>query len=233
MKNSQMKEVVNMNDQTSSEKTNKTAEIRSSHTRASSKSQGCFKYILVGDSASGKTSLVQRYHNDVYPEYFQSTIGVDFILRKEQSGVVQIWDTTGQERFRPITKSYYRNVTGVMYMFDITNETSFLNLQHWIQDTKSSSPDAVGVVVGCKSDLEKIRTVTKETAHAFADANGMKYFECSAKKNLNVAEPFECMLSLMEEKCRTPSTPSIANPSHPASRKEKLRSCTSQTCVIL
>lgn len=45
---------------------------------------------------------------------------------------IQIWDTAGQERFRSITQSYFRKVDGIILVYDITHEESFLNLQSWV-----------------------------------------------------------------------------------------------------
>nr|XP_033509829.1 ras-related protein ORAB-1-like isoform X2 [Nicotiana tomentosiformis]XP_033509830.1 ras-related protein ORAB-1-like isoform X2 [Nicotiana tomentosiformis] len=61
-----------------------------------------FKLLLIGDSGVGKSCLLLRFADDTYLESYISTIGVDF------------WDTSGQERFRTITSSYYRGAHGII-----------------------------------------------------------------------------------------------------------------------
>ncbi len=104
--------------------------------------------------------------------------GVDFqskFLRTEDMKVVslQIWDTAGQERFRAICKSYYRGVDGVILMYDIGQEQTFLSVKNWFTtlktNTEGSPPKAV-LMVGNKVDLDEAgqREVLTETGQSFA-----------------------------------------------------------------
>lgn len=55
---------------------------------------------------------------------------------------LQIWDTAGQERFRGITKSYYKGASAVIITYDITNPSTFNDLNtFWIKETKQYSPE--------------------------------------------------------------------------------------------
>lgn len=71
-----------------------------------------FKYLIIGDSGVGKSSVLNRFSDDAFNTVFISTIGIDFKVRtiKIDNHVIklQIWDTAGQERFRAITTAYYR-----------------------------------------------------------------------------------------------------------------------------
>lgn len=88
-----------------------------------------FKIVLIGESDTGKTSMLLRFVDNKFSPEYQCTIGVDFkikTLRVDDSVVkMQIWDTAGQERFRSISQAYYRNSQGAVAVYDVTNRASF------------------------------------------------------------------------------------------------------------
>ena len=97
-----------------------------------------YKLLLLGDSNTGKTSVLNVYKTNTFYDNEINTIGVEFIVKNiyinEEEIKLQIWDTAGQERFRSITLSYYRGSSGVIILFDITNRQSFINIQKWTKD---------------------------------------------------------------------------------------------------
>ena len=154
-----------------------------------------FKYIIIGDAAVGKSNLLLRYtHGQFKPEY-QLTIGVEFgaknISINNKTYRIQIWDTAGQENFRSITRAYYKNSACALVVYDISNRESFDNINTWIEDCKSQSPQTIFMVlVGNKNDLEDKRAVTIEEGKELAEKNKMMFFETSAKTGKNVDEIF-------------------------------------------
>lgn len=103
---------------------------------------------------------------------------------------LQIWDTAGQERFRTITKTYYKGAHGIILTFDVTDENSFKNIRNWVKQIEQNAQNNVcKVLVGNKCDRED-RKVTIEEGSKLAAEFNMKYFETSAKTNLNVNETF-------------------------------------------
>eukprot|EP01111_Echinosteliopsis_oligospora_P000063 TRINITY_DN1005_c0_g1_i1.p1 TRINITY_DN1005_c0_g1~~TRINITY_DN1005_c0_g1_i1.p1 ORF type:complete len:212 (+),score=31.16 TRINITY_DN1005_c0_g1_i1:34-669(+) len=153
------------------------------------------KILLIGESGVGKSSLLLRYTEDVYTGLFIATIGVDFKIHKVTVGdktvKLQIWDTAGQERFRSITNSYYRGAHGVLLCYDITDDQSFEGLSQWLKDLKKSISESTPIIlVGLKSDLKEKRAVSEQQAQNFAEVNGLKYIECSAKTHQNVDSVF-------------------------------------------
>lgn len=122
-----------------------------------------------------------------------TTIGVDFKLRTIQVGnkrvKLQIWDTAGQEKFRVITKTYYRNAAGIIIAYDVTNGNSFVNTKRWIEEVKNNcGDDGVPIVlVGNKCDSPE-KVVTLEDQQDYAKLINLKFFETSAKENINVDE---------------------------------------------
>lgn len=125
-----------------------------------------FKLLLIGDTNIGKSSLLLRYTDNVFTNNFMSTIGIDFrvkVLNYDNKKIkLQIWDTTGQERFINITNAYYRNAMLVLLVYDVTNMKSFENIKIWMHHVKEhASKDVIVMLVGNKSD-KKNRVVTYE-----------------------------------------------------------------------
>ena len=90
------------------------------------------KVVIIGDSAVGKTNILLRYTDDLYRATHTATIGVDFKVKTLNVGgtkiKMQIWDTAGQDRFRNITKTYYKGSAGVVFVIHISNIGLF---NHW------------------------------------------------------------------------------------------------------
>ena len=157
------------------------------------------KILLIGDSQVGKTSLLLKYTEHVFPEEHIATIGVEykdkFILKDNYNIRLQIWDTAGQERFHSITKNIYRNANGVLFVYDITNQESFSNIKNWIKDLQNVGNDIKGVIIGNKIDLEQKRDVTKQDLEEIGKKYNMPFLETSAKQSINVNEGFELLVN--------------------------------------
>ena len=165
------------------------------------------KYVIVGDASVGKSNLLLRYTHGQFREEYQLTIGVEFgssnITIDKNVFRIQIWDTAGQENFKSITRSYYKNSACALIVYDITRRVSFENLSDWIEDCKNSSPKTVFMVlVGNKCDLEENREVTEEEGKEFAERHGMLFFETSAKTGKNVEEVFTQSATLIAKKIK-------------------------------
>ncbi|XP_045401709.1 ras-related protein Rab-42 [Lemur catta] len=175
---------------------------------------GCryqFRIALLGDAAVGKTSLLRRYvagapgapEPEPDPE---PTVGVEVYRRALQLRAgprvkLQLWDTAGQERFRCITRSFYRNVVGVLLVFDVTNRKSFEHIQDWHQEVMATQgPDkAIFLLVGHKSDLQTTRCVSAQEAEELAASLGMAFMETSAKSNSNVDLAFDTLANAIQQ----------------------------------
>ncbi len=96
-----------------------------------------YKMIIIGNSGVGKSSLLRRLVDNVFPEKLQSTIGVDFQFKtfhiEGKSVRVEIWDTAGSEQFRSIVSAYYRGCDAVVLVFSLADILSFSELEDfWI-----------------------------------------------------------------------------------------------------
>ena len=141
-----------------------------------------------------------------YPD-FASTVGIDFKQRiltyrsqlseKSWRVTIQLWDTAGSERYRSLTKAFYRDAFGFILVFDLTKESSFLNVQFWINELKNNAycddPDII--IVGNKLDLEKSRVIDFKRAQNLAENNDCLYIETSALSGKNVDNCLDILLN--------------------------------------
>lgn len=105
--------------------------------------------------------------------------------------IVCYFQTAGQERFRSVTRSYYRGAAGALLVYDTTSRDSFNTLSNWLNDTRTlASPHIIIILVGNKKDLEEEREVTFLEASNFAQDNDLIFLETSAKTGENVEESF-------------------------------------------
>ena len=146
-----------------------------------------FKLLLIGDATVGKSCLLEKYTNDNFIYNPNSTIGVDFKVKDvEYEGVrmsMQMWDTAGQERYKSITSSYYKGADCVFLCFDISNRSTFLGLESWLNNVKKLCKENVLIyLVGTKLDLIKDRQVEDDDIQKFIRSNNIPYYEVSSKK---------------------------------------------------
>jgi len=155
-----------------------------------------FKIMILGESKIGKTCFITRYTNNNFSGAYLTTVGIDFqskiITLNNKTIKLQLWDTAGQERFRNITKNYYQTSHGFIVAYDISENESFKYVKHWLNDINNNAPKNVKVIlIGTKCDLE--RKISKEEGEKIALENNIKFFETSAKDNINVKETFESL----------------------------------------
>jgi len=154
-----------------------------------------FKYIIVGDTAVGKSCLLLQFTDKRFQPVHDLTIGVEFgsrtITIDSNQIKLQIWDTAGQEKFRSITRSYYRGAAGCLLVYDITRRETFEHLPTWLDDCRKYSNQNITIMlIGNKSDSENKRQVSKEEGEEFARKNNLTFVETSAKTSDNVEHAF-------------------------------------------
>ena len=163
------------------------------------------KLIIVGDIGVGKSNILLRFVYNKFKDEYKTTIGVDFAEKKvdcnNKTYKIQIWDTTGQEQFRSITRGYYKNSVCSFVVYDITNRSSFESSKVWIDDCKSyMSKKVIIVLIGNKCDLEEERQVTIDEGQELADAYGLLFFETSAKTDVNIKLAFDSSLEEIDKR---------------------------------
>ena len=165
-----------------------------------------YKVLLLGDSTVGKTCFLLRYCDKTFQEAHLSTIGLDYRLKTMtlQNGKnikLQIWDTAGQDRFRAITKNYYKGANGIILIYDITNLQSYENVKNWIaQIREQANPNVVIYLAGNKIDVvEELRMVKTEDGQKIADEFNLPFYETSAKSGINVNKIFDDLVEKVDE----------------------------------
>ncbi|GMR37994.1 hypothetical protein PMAYCL1PPCAC_08189, partial [Pristionchus mayeri] len=159
-----------------------------------------YRLILIGDSTVGKSSLLKYFTEGRMAEMSDPTVGVDFYARmiELRPGLrvkLQLWDTAGQEKFRSITRSYYRNSVGVIIVYDITSRASFEHVPGWLREAEANvggpyPGQCVFLLVGHKADRDGERQVQYEEGEYLAKHHNMKFLETSAVTGENVLETF-------------------------------------------
>nr|CAH7763642.1 unnamed protein product [Callosobruchus chinensis] len=157
-----------------------------------------FKVVLVGNAGVGKTCLVRRFTQGLFPPGQGATIGVDFMIKTVEVGnekvKLQIWDTAGQERFRSITQSYYRSAHALILVYDISCQPTFDCLPDWLREIEEYASSKVlrvlvALFVGNKIDRED-REIPTHVGEEFAERHNMYFLETSAKESDNVERLF-------------------------------------------
>uniref|UniRef100_A0A8D2PC01 RAS and EF-hand domain containing n=1 Tax=Zosterops lateralis melanops TaxID=1220523 RepID=A0A8D2PC01_ZOSLA len=162
-------------------------------------SEKAYKIVLAGDAAVGKSSFLMRLCKNEFRGNTSATLGVDFQMKRlivdGEPTVLQLWDTAGQERFRSIAKSYFRRADGVLLLYDVTCEKSFINVREWVDMIEDATHENIPIMmVGNKADLRQ--DVTEQGRKCVPINYGEKlamtynalFCETSAKDGSNIVE---------------------------------------------
>ncbi|XP_062517719.1 ras-related protein Rab-18-like [Corticium candelabrum] len=164
------------------------------------------KILTVGNSGTGKSSLILRFTDDKFDPDIAATIGVDFKTKHltvhGNKAKLALWDTAGQERFRTLTPAYYRGAHGVILVYDCSSRDTFENLSVWLNelDTYATKKNIVKMLIGNKIDKPN-RVITRAEGERFARKHAMLFVEASAKTCEGVELAFE---ELVEKIIETP-----------------------------
>ena len=167
---------------------------------ASAKPELKFKILIIGDSAVGKTSMLLKYVDNFFPETHMATIGVEYKTKNIETSkykvILHLWDTAGQERFKSITKSFFNNANGIVFVYDITSKESFDGVKNWIKDAEPYGKFE-SILCGNKIDLEKKREVKIDSLKEYGLKKKIDVFETSAKTGVKVNDAFEKLVDLI------------------------------------
>lgn len=148
------------------------------------------KFVVIGDGASGKTSLATRFAQEAFGKQYKQTIGLDFFLKRitlpgNLNVTLQVWDIGGQTLGGKMLDKYVYGAHGVLLVYDITNYQSFENLEDWFATVKKANEESpvqpLVCLVGNKIDLEHMRTVKSDKHQRFCQENGLVSHFVSAK----------------------------------------------------
>lgn len=155
------------------------------------------KTVVCGAAGVGKSSILNRLHHNEFKSQMESTIGVAFVihtLKTQDSEWIkyQIWDTSGQERFKGVIfKTYVANAKIFIFVFDLCNRYTYEEIPSWLVESGwGNNPKIIGYLIANKSDMNCHRQVSRDEAEHFALDHKLHYVELSAKTGDNVQSAF-------------------------------------------
>ena len=164
-----------------------------------------FKVIIIGESATGKTSLVKKYISGHFSQDYRASIGTNLYIKKikldsGEEGKIQLWDIAGQERWIKMRHTYYRGAQGALILGDVTRKKSFLQIEDfWYSDITKYCPDVPVILIGNKTDLEK--DISEEEVKEIGEKiNADSIMFTSAKNGDHVEEAFQLISKLIHER---------------------------------
>ena len=159
---------------------------------------GC-KVVLLGDSGVGKTCIISRYLTDTFDENSTTTNGATYCSKSvsfDQLGknlLFDIWDTAGQEKYKSLTKFFYKDAAVAILVYEITKKQTFDNVtKYWYEQLQEfGAKDIIIGVAGNKCDIYDQEEVDENEARQFAEKIGAFFELTSAKNNTGINELFQ------------------------------------------
>ena len=163
------------------------------------------KIGIIGDYSVGKSSIMNTYVYGEERSRHDSTIGVDFnhkiVEYQNHKFKLHIWDTAGQEKFKAIVKSYYRDLDVLFFIYDKTNSKSFLNLENWLLEVETlNKKNTIKFLIGNKKDLDNIEYIPDNKLKNFINENDFVYFETSVKDQESINKVFFKLCDILYQK---------------------------------
>ena len=156
------------------------------------------KFLLLGEDYVGKTAFLERYIVKTFKSNYLATIGMDTRLKRLEINNTDvdlyITDTAGQERFRSLTKMFFKANYGFILLFNLTRKKTFEQVSYWIEqieNNKSKDYPIHSVLVGNFCDKKEDIEVKEEDIKIIQDKYNIKYFEVSSKDGTNIDAVFE------------------------------------------
>ena len=160
------------------------------------------KVVLLGETAVGKTCIISRFINNSFDNNIMSTTGASYagktMIFDEFGGKClkfEIWDTAGQEKYRALTKIFYKDAAVAILVYDITKRNTFEEVQnYWYNQIKECAPKNIVLGIAAnKSDLYDNEQVTEDEARKFAEEIGAVFKLTSASLNTGIEELFKAV----------------------------------------
>jgi small GTP-binding protein len=170
--------------------------------------QSKYKLVFLGDQNVGKTTLISQFVYRDADKNYEPTIGIDFLTKKievdDKDIKLQLWDTAGQEKFYSIISSYARDSFLAVILFDVSNESTFLKIDKWVNDLiRVHDPEKKikVLIVGNKTDLVGADELKAISAKALTKAkqHGGTYVTASAMTYTGISAVIDTITDLVRE----------------------------------
>jgi small GTP-binding protein len=154
------------------------------------------KILLIGTTSVGKRSLMKRFIKNRFAANYKLTVGVDILtkdveFRQGEIATLSIWDIGQQQRFEFIRSAFYKGAAGILIMFDLTREQTYIQASKWLTEIKQFAGEKIPfILIGNKVDLlNNFRApIDRNRARSLAEKQGSIYIETSATTGVNVDE---------------------------------------------
>ena len=157
-----------------------------------------YKVVLLGESGVGKTCIIEQFISGKYDDNTIATLTAQFYRKTfefpgDKNITLDIWDTAGQEKFRALTRIFYKNAKAVILVYDITYNHSFNEIKHyWYEQIKQHcASDVIIAIAENKCDLYEKRDISEEEGEEFAKSIGAFFASTSAKNDSGITNLFE------------------------------------------
>ncbi len=162
-------------------------------------SKKVLKLIIAGDGGIGKTTLMKSFCYDQFIEDQKITVGGEIFIKKfiikGSEGYMQVWDLSGQDRFRFFFENLIRGATAAILGFDVVRRKSFMDLKVWLELLRKNTPNLPITLIGTKLDIGYHPTLNAMMAQTFVkDNNLLEFTEISSKTRLNIDKPFKILV---------------------------------------
>ncbi|MDF1538038.1 MAG: GTP-binding protein, partial [Candidatus Thorarchaeota archaeon] len=158
-----------------------------------------YKVLVIGPPNAGKTSLVTRFTESDFEESYAPTVGLSVKVSRltlpEGLVTMTVMDLGGQDSFEELRRGYYRGAHYVIFLYDMTDASTFANIPRWYEKMceeicTESGGFFPGAIVANKADLAENRSIDANRGRQLANLLNLDYFETSAKTGENVGELF-------------------------------------------
>ncbi|KAM0672048.1 GTP-binding nuclear protein [Ordospora colligata] len=155
-----------------------------------------YKVCLIGDGGVGKTTYINRVIDGRFEKRYNATVGatnnpVSFRDNYNNTILFDVWDTAGQEKYALLKDVYYIDAHAAIFFFDVTSRVTCQNLGRWVREFQAVAGENVPIIVCAnKMDLISHRKAGKKQVEEFLKGKMYRYYEISAKSELNIIRPF-------------------------------------------
>ena len=178
----------------------------------SNKTEMIFKLAVLGNSAVGKTSLINQYIHQKFEQDYHPSLGVNIVIKEmnvEEKNVhvkMILWDIAGQEKYDSSRKAFFQGCAGALFVYDVTRPVTFKDVKSkWLKDLKEfGKKNAVYLLIGNKNDLTEEKIVTTQQGEKLAiKMKASEFIETSAKHGDNVEKAFKTLaLSIISKRAK-------------------------------